>query len=51
MLVVQKISPRVKALFEKHGLVYDVRPYWGAMADTFNNLHHVGAEAQHAKAH
>eukprot|EP00241_Pyramimonas_parkeae_P002478 CAMPEP_0114253562 /NCGR_PEP_ID=MMETSP0058-20121206/16462_1 /TAXON_ID=36894 /ORGANISM="Pyramimonas parkeae, CCMP726" /LENGTH=441 /DNA_ID=CAMNT_0001367623 /DNA_START=80 /DNA_END=1405 /DNA_ORIENTATION=- len=46
-----KISPRVKALFEKHGLVYDVRPYWGAMADTFSNLHQVGAEAQHAKAH
>uniref|UniRef100_A0A7S0QVE4 Cytochrome b5 heme-binding domain-containing protein n=1 Tax=Pyramimonas obovata TaxID=1411642 RepID=A0A7S0QVE4_9CHLO len=45
------ISPRVKALFEKHGLVYDVRPYWGAMADTFHNLNDVGTHASHAKAH
>mmetsp|Transcript_23965 Transcript_23965/g.32971 ORF Transcript_23965/g.32971 Transcript_23965/m.32971 type:complete len:445 (-) Transcript_23965:304-1638(-) len=45
-----KISPRVKALFEKHGLVYDVRPYWGAMADTFSNLHQVGHDVQaHSK--
>lgn len=44
------ISPRVKALFEKHGLVYDVRPYWSAMADTFQNLKDVGTHAAHPKA-
>jgi len=43
------ISPRVKALFEKHGLVYDVRPYWGAIADTFKNLSDVGAHAASSK--
>lgn len=37
-----KIAPRVKALFEKHGLVYDVRDYWTAIADTMSNLHEVG---------
>mmetsp|Transcript_27121 Transcript_27121/g.45380 ORF Transcript_27121/g.45380 Transcript_27121/m.45380 type:complete len:453 (+) Transcript_27121:133-1491(+) len=45
------ISPRVKTLFEKHGLVYDVRPYWGALADTFRNLDHVGAHAAGDKSH
>mmetsp|Transcript_20845 Transcript_20845/g.35341 ORF Transcript_20845/g.35341 Transcript_20845/m.35341 type:complete len:418 (+) Transcript_20845:61-1314(+) len=36
------ISPRIKALFEKHGLVYDQRDYITAMNVTFNNLHRVG---------
>lgn len=45
------ISPRVKALFEKHGLPYDSRGYWKAMYDTFLNLHEVGNHAAtHAKA-
>lgn len=38
------ISPRVKALFEKHGLKYDQRSYTDAMAATFRNLDHVGAD-------
>jgi len=38
------ISPRVKALFEKHGLVYDQRSYTDAMAATFANLHKVGSD-------
>lgn len=38
------ISPRVKALFEKHGLLYDQRSYTEAMAVTFKNLHKVGAD-------
>ena len=37
-----KISPRVKALFEKHGVEYDVRPYWECMRVTFVNLWAVG---------
>jgi hypothetical protein len=36
------ISPRVKALFEKHGLTYDQRTYTDAMSATFANLHNVG---------
>jgi len=36
------VSPRVKALFEKHGLKYDQRSYSKAMYDTFRNLHNVG---------
>lgn len=36
------ISPRVKALFEKHGLVYDQRSYSDAMKVTFQNLDKVG---------
>lgn len=39
------IAPRVKALFEKHGLVYDVRPYWTCMYVTFKNLWDVGHAA------
>ncbi len=38
------ISPRVKALFEKHGLKYDQRSYTEAMTVTFQNLHKVGVE-------
>ena len=39
------ISPRVKQLFEKHGLVYDVRPYFTCLKQTLENLHAVGASA------
>lgn len=38
------ISGRVKALFEKHGLVYDQRSYTDAMVATFKNLDKVGAD-------
>ena len=38
------ISPRVKALFEKHGLKYDQRSYTEAMVATFRNLDKVGAD-------
>ncbi len=38
------ISPRVKALFEKHGLKYDQRSYLDAIAVTFKNLDTVGAD-------
>jgi len=37
-----KISPRVKALFEKHGVEYDVRPYFECMRVTYNNLWAIG---------
>eukprot|EP01033_Poteriospumella_lacustris_P007596 gene7596-5459_t len=37
-----KISPRVKAFLEKHGLKYDQRDYLDAFAVTFSNLHKVG---------
>jgi fatty acid desaturase len=39
------ISPRVKALFEKHGLEYKRMDYISAMNVTFKNLHKVGIEA------
>lgn len=38
------VSPRVKALFEKHGLRYDQRSYVDSMAATFQNLHTVSNE-------
>lgn len=38
------ISPRVRALLEKHGLKYDQRSYVEAMKVTFANLHQVGME-------
>lgn len=41
------ISPRVKALLEKHGLAYDQRSYIEAMGVTFSNLHKVGMEVFH----
>jgi len=44
-----RVSPRVRALFEKHGLRYDERPYLTALADTFNNLHNVGHNAGKGK--
>jgi len=37
-----QLAPRIKKLFEQNGLKYDCRGYWGAMWDTFSNLHHVG---------
>jgi fatty acid desaturase len=36
------IAPRVKALFEKHGMRYDVRPYFSCLGETLNNLAEVG---------
>jgi fatty acid desaturase len=35
-------SARVRALFEKHGLKYDVRGYFSCLGDTLKNLHEVG---------
>lgn len=40
-----QVSPRVRALFEKHGVEYDSRGYFDAMALTFKNLDQVGKEA------
>jgi fatty acid desaturase len=40
-----QVSPRVKALFEKHGLVYQRMDYITAMKTTFANLHKVGYKA------
>lgn len=45
------ISPRVRALFEKHGLVYDSRPYFTCLGQTLHNLHTVGNDAVKVKAH
>eukprot|EP01103_Thecamoeba_quadrilineata_P003214 TRINITY_DN13013_c0_g1_i1.p1 TRINITY_DN13013_c0_g1~~TRINITY_DN13013_c0_g1_i1.p1 ORF type:complete len:406 (+),score=71.85 TRINITY_DN13013_c0_g1_i1:64-1281(+) len=36
------IAPRVKALFEKHGVPYVVHSYWDGLKITYSNLHHVG---------
>ena len=36
------VSPRVRELFQKHGLVYDQRDYITSMQVTFRNLHKVG---------
>merc|ERR1712178_539535 len=41
------IAPRVKELFEKHGLVYDNQPYFKAMSITLKNLHKVGNPNEH----
>lgn len=41
------ISPRVKAFFQKHGLVYDQRSYVESMKVTFQNLHKVGNDVFH----
>jgi fatty acid desaturase len=37
-----QISPRVRALFDKHGLQYDVRDYFPCLGDTLRNLNEVG---------
>eukprot|EP01031_Cornospumella_fuschlensis_P042676 gene42676-52143_t len=39
-----RISKRVQAFFEKHGLKYDQRSYFEAMQVTFANLHKVGSD-------
>ena len=39
-----KISPRVQALFKKHGVEYIQMSYAEAMKVTFMNLHNVGAD-------
>jgi len=39
-----RISKRVKAFFEKHGLTYHQRPYFEAMGETFANLKQVGSD-------
>jgi fatty acid desaturase 2 (delta-6 desaturase) len=41
------ISPRVRALFEKHGLKYDQRGYIESIYVTFANLHKVGMDVFH----
>jgi fatty acid desaturase len=41
----QYVAPRVKALFEKHGLKYRLLSYSEAMKITFSNLHAVGNSA------
>lgn len=38
-----KIAPRVRKLFEDHGLPYDVRDYFSCLHDTLSNLADVGA--------
>ena len=46
-----KISPRVKALFEKHGVEYDQRPYLECMRVTYLNLWRVGNYDYRQKQH
>lgn len=41
------VSKRVQALFKKHNVDYDVRPYWTAIWDTICNLHAVGHDHEH----
>uniref|UniRef100_A0A7S2RAP0 Cytochrome b5 heme-binding domain-containing protein n=1 Tax=Rhizochromulina marina TaxID=1034831 RepID=A0A7S2RAP0_9STRA len=43
------VSPRVKALFLKHGLTYDERPYFSCLMDTWRNLHEVGQSVDEKK--
>ena len=40
-----QVSLKVKALFEKHGLHYDVRPYFSCLGETLYNMHKVGQSA------
>lgn len=37
-----RVSPRVRALFAKHGVPYLQRGYWDSLRVTFGNLHRVG---------
>mmetsp|Transcript_15241 Transcript_15241/g.20122 ORF Transcript_15241/g.20122 Transcript_15241/m.20122 type:complete len:428 (+) Transcript_15241:38-1321(+) len=39
-----KVSPRVRAIFEKHGVTYISMSYWKAMRVTFSNLDKVGRD-------
>lgn len=43
------VSPRVRALFEKHGLPYGDLPYWTACYYTWKNLYEVGQVPSAAK--
>jgi fatty acid desaturase len=43
-------SKRVRKLFEKHGLHYDVRGYFSCLADTLRNLDEVGHSAPEISA-
>ena len=42
-----QVAHRVKALFEKHGVEYDQRPYFECLRVTFNNLWRVGHHDYH----
>jgi len=42
-----QIAPRVKKLFEKHGLTYDLRGYFSCLGETIQNLTEVGDIASH----
>jgi len=46
-----QVAPRVRALFEKHGVEYDVRPYAECMRVTFLNLWKVGHHDDHHHHH
>eukprot|EP00043_Microstomoeca_roanoka_P018745 m.203818 g.203818 ORF g.203818 m.203818 type:complete len:419 (-) comp16879_c7_seq1:28-1284(-) len=37
-----QIAPRVRKMFEDHGLPYDVRDYFACLKETLTNLHDVG---------
>jgi fatty acid desaturase/cytochrome b involved in lipid metabolism len=37
-----EVSIRVRALFQKHGIAYDVRGYFACLGDTLKNLNEVG---------
>jgi len=38
----RSVSSRVKTLFDKHGLTYDIKSYWQALDATVRNLDEVG---------
>ena len=42
-----EVSPRVRALFEKHGVHYDCRPYVECLRVTYRNLLAVGNQHEH----
>jgi len=43
-----KVHVRIKALFEKHGIHYDQRTYFGCWSDTLSNLNQIGKQALNA---
>jgi fatty acid desaturase len=45
-----RLAPQVKALFERHGLKYDVRSYAQGMYDTFANMNTVAKTVSAPKA-